>query len=126
MTSSVIVDDQHISCISFNPAERNAKLVIDSDAIIARPIPFESFQSVCGRHTQVAEIMRRIQHVKFSRRDRPDSPGNSACCPRVNPVENVFCRPVSEIDDHNAIYCFTVSRASDKIALLLSAGLDLR
>ena len=43
------------------PAEAEAPLVIDADAVLACTIPFQSFQAVPGRRPQVVQPPRLVQ-----------------------------------------------------------------
>jgi|APCry1669193181_1035450.scaffolds.fasta_scaffold01795_9 hypothetical protein len=52
------------------PAEANAPLVVDTDAVLSNPTAFQQFQPVAWRHSQVEQLCRGIQQQQFS----PGSP----------------------------------------------------
>ena len=43
------------------PAEANAPLVIDADAVLANAVAFQGFQAVAGRQRQVTQFARAIK-----------------------------------------------------------------
>jgi len=63
----VVVDDLDIVRISSEPAEADAPLIVDSDAVLANPVPGEFLKAVRGRDTQVDEAGRGIQHDQFAK-----------------------------------------------------------
>jgi hypothetical protein len=44
-------------------------LVVNTDAVLPLPVPFELFQTIARRNLQIFEVSRGIQHGKFSLRN---------------------------------------------------------
>jgi len=57
----VIINDFHILGIPIDPPKTNSPLVVDSDAILPFPIPFQGFQTVPGNSTKFVEGKNRVQ-----------------------------------------------------------------
>jgi len=51
----VVIGDFDLVCIPALPAEAYAVLVVDPDAVPARPVAFEGFETVAGRNAQMVE-----------------------------------------------------------------------
>lgn len=47
------------------PDEADAPLVVDSDAVLSRPVASQAFQSVSGRAPQVLQNTRRVQEEEL-------------------------------------------------------------
>jgi hypothetical protein len=97
----MIVDNAYIVGVSVPEAEDDAKLFVNPDAIEASPITFEGFQTVLGRHTQITQVMRRIQYIELPYGNTLQ--GRRQYCARslgVDPVEKVFGGAVSEAGNH--------------------------
>lgn len=52
---SVIVDEFDILSTSIVPGEADPPLIIDSNAVLPRPVVFQRLQPIAGRHTQRVE-----------------------------------------------------------------------
>jgi hypothetical protein len=97
----MIVDNTYIVGIPVPEAEDEAKLFVNPDAMEASPITFESFQTVPGRHTKIAQIMGRIQQIELPYGNALQ--GRRQECPcglRVDPMEEIFGGAVPEAGDH--------------------------
>jgi len=54
----VIVDDLYVVRIGSEPAEADAPLIVDSDAVLASPVPGEFLEAIRGRNAEVEEAGR--------------------------------------------------------------------
>ena len=52
--------------VALNPAEADPPLVIDPDAVLSLPVPFQGFQTVARRLAQGVEGNSRCQHRQFA------------------------------------------------------------
>ena len=59
LISLVVVDDFNRVRVPIFPDEADAPLVIDTDAMLAAPLPLESFEPVPRWHPQVIQDRRR-------------------------------------------------------------------
>jgi len=50
------------------PDKANAPLVVDANAVLARPIAFEGFEAVSGWHAQIIQSLGRRELDEFSER----------------------------------------------------------
>jgi len=62
----VAVTDLHIECASIFPTEADPPSVVDPDAVLTLPAPFQSFQVITGRNPQVMEEARPMKAEKLS------------------------------------------------------------
>ena len=60
----MIVDNFDVPSLAFAPYEAHPLLLIDADAVLAFAITAQCFQSVTGRHSQIVELLRRIDREK--------------------------------------------------------------
>ena len=51
----MIIHDFDVFGSGVCPPEAQTKLIIDTDAVLSRPIAFERFQSIAGRYAQVLQ-----------------------------------------------------------------------
>jgi len=63
----VIVDDLDIVRVGSDPAEADAPLIVDSDAVLASPVPGELLKAVRGRDAEIEEAGRGIEHDEFAK-----------------------------------------------------------
>ena len=49
----MVIDDLDVVCVSVRPAEANAPLVVDADAVLAPAVALQHFQPVSRRDEQV-------------------------------------------------------------------------
>src|SRR3569833_1378431 len=73
----MIVDDFHVFRIGARPAETDAELVVDPDAVLAVTVAFQFFQTVSGWNAQKAQVGSRVQQFEHSLcelLDRPEAP----------------------------------------------------
>ena len=62
----MIVDDLDVVGVAADPAEANAELVVDTDAVLPEAITSQFLESVGRRHLQVGESCGGIEHNKFA------------------------------------------------------------
>jgi hypothetical protein len=65
----MIIDDFNVFSAGFRPAEADAPLPIDSDAVLSGSISLERFQPIAGRHVQIVEICGNFKLSQFPARD---------------------------------------------------------
>jgi hypothetical protein len=93
----MVVHNFYVKRIFSLPAEANAPLVIDSDALLPRSVPLQSFQPVARRNSQIVESPRLVQQQQFP----PRYPLNlSWQPPRRFVVEQPFGFPARETAYH--------------------------
>ena len=63
----MIVDDLDVVRIGSEPAEADAPLVVDSDAVLAIPVPREFLKAIGWRDTEVEEAGSGIKHDEFAK-----------------------------------------------------------
>ena len=57
----MIVHDLDIFSASVRPTEAKAKLIVNTNAMLARAVPFQGFQSIARRNPQIVELARDLQ-----------------------------------------------------------------
>jgi len=62
----VVVDDLDVMGVTTDPAEANAKLVVDPNAVLAKAIAGQFLQSVSRRHFQVSEGDCSVEHDELA------------------------------------------------------------
>jgi len=61
----VIIHDLDLESVPFAPRKTNPPLVVNTDAVLALSIAFQSLQSVSGQCRERSEIRRCVEHVQF-------------------------------------------------------------
>ncbi len=61
----MIVDNFHVFHITIVPNETDPPLIIDANAMLAKSITLQSFESVAGRYTQLAQRLCSMQHPQL-------------------------------------------------------------
>jgi hypothetical protein len=69
--TSVIVDDFDVDRASVRPTKADPVLSVDSDRMLACAIPFESFEPISGRESQVVQAGRVGDEVELFERASP-------------------------------------------------------
>src|ERR1017187_6608940 len=59
--NSMIIHDFNVVRVFAVPAEANAPLVVDADAVLSRAIAFQGFQAVAGRQGQITQFAGAIK-----------------------------------------------------------------
>ncbi len=62
----MVIDDFDFVSVGFRPAEDDAPLVVDSDALPSGEVAFEGFEQVAGWHSDVFESSRGVQLNEFA------------------------------------------------------------
>ena len=57
----MIVHDLDIFSASVRPTEAKAELIVNTNAVLARAVPFQGFQSIARRNPQIVELARDLQ-----------------------------------------------------------------
>ena len=73
----MIVHDLDVLSPLVRPTEAKAELLINTNAVLARTVPFQSFQSIARRNPQITELIRDLQLPQFASchsRDVRESP----------------------------------------------------
>jgi len=82
------------------PPERDAVLVIDSNAVAARLIASQPFQAVARGDGELNESRRAVQYLQFSLSASPERPGNSSSGAGVLFAKEIGGRLVTERLNH--------------------------
>src|SRR5262245_58739344 len=70
--SSVVVDDLDVMGVALSPNEADPPLVVDPDAVLARPVRRQRLQPVAGRHREVGQPPRLVEVAELPPRGRLD------------------------------------------------------
>jgi hypothetical protein len=62
----MIVNDLDVFRAVPGPDEANAELIVYADAVLSGTFPFQSFQPISRRHTQIVKSSCPIQHSQLS------------------------------------------------------------
>lgn len=61
----MVVHDLHFKGVPLAPLEADPPLVVDSDAVLAGPVPFQRLQAIAGWHPQIEEALGVVQHPQL-------------------------------------------------------------
>jgi hypothetical protein len=101
----VVVRDFDIVGITVLPAKADAVLLIDSDTMLAGPIPLEAFEAVTWRYSQLAQVSNPIHLVELAARNGPESPRTCLSGGLGIPaVEDVRCPAIGKRPYHGLHY----------------------
>jgi hypothetical protein len=97
----VVIDDFHIVGTIVSPHETDPPLIVDTDAVLPRPISSQGFQAIARGNPEILQARRHRQLSEFAQR-----------CPlNVDPTSNAFatvesgCVGASEgLDRHTQYY----------------------
>jgi hypothetical protein len=62
----VVVGDFNAMCVGTFPAEANAPLVVDADAVLSGAVVIKFFEAVFGRRTQSFNLRTAVQREGFA------------------------------------------------------------
>jgi hypothetical protein len=62
----MVIDNLHFVGVAIAPLEAHAPLVIDADAILARPVARQLLQPIPGRDSQVNELIGSVQDQQLT------------------------------------------------------------
>lgn len=60
------IHDLHFKGITIPPFKADTPLLVDADAVLSYPVPFELLQAVCRWNTQVIQRDGPIQHPQLA------------------------------------------------------------
>ena len=66
----MIVNDLDLERVAIRPREADPPSIVDSNAVLAYPVPRQGLQTVPWRGGQVAQFDSRIKHPELSTSDR--------------------------------------------------------
>jgi hypothetical protein len=92
----MVINDLNIEGAAIFPAKADPPALVDPDTVLTQPVPFQSFQVIAGRDTQVLKKARPMQVEKFS----PCGPLKSSKACHCLIVKQRLCRFVLEGLDH--------------------------
>ena len=96
----MIVDDLDVVRVGSEPAEADAPLIVDSDAVQASPVPGEFLKAIRGRDAEVEEAGRGVEHDEFAKRNSLKVRRHSA---NPLPFEKALGVGVAKAADHRRI-----------------------
>lgn len=105
----MIIHNFNVARVFTVPAEAEAPLVVDADAVLPRPIAFQGFQAVAGRQGQVAQFARAIK-LRELPQGHPLNLGRQAVAPPSLPQP--LCLPASEVGNHHVNLSFRDNMSS--------------
>jgi hypothetical protein len=86
----VVVHDLYVLGTNWRPCETDPELVVDADAVLAGPIPFERLETVSGRDPQIVqtpgdlELTELASRHRLERNESLDAPARAQClCVRI-------------------------------------------
>lgn len=92
----MIVYNLNVEGIGFNPTEADPPLVVDTNAVLPRPLAAKNFQSVSGYLSQITNCYRRLNVIKLSL----CHDGNALKCPAKLAPEDFLGFLAPEGPDH--------------------------
>ena len=99
----MIVNDLDFVGASSTPYEANAPLIVDAEAVLPLPVPFQALQAVSRQRRQRSDIRCGVEDVQFAKRralDRLESTNRL-------PLKEALGIRAAEGPDHNPrIYWF--------------------
>ena len=93
----MVVDDLDVMCVPVLPAKADAPLIVDANAVLARAVAFELFESVAGRDTQVLELLGGIDEAELTEHESKEAGREPS---DVLPLKHALRVPVREALDH--------------------------
>jgi hypothetical protein len=92
----MIVFDADFVRMPLLPAECDAVLVVNPDAVSARLVALQQLQPVARRNSEILEHRGYIQRLEFPLRHSPNLARNSSCGTGVSLAEQVSADLISE------------------------------
>src|SRR5262245_10239620 len=97
---AVIIDDFDIPRSSGGPNEAYSPLIVYPNAVLPRPIAFERFETISGRHAQIVQLSRLIEQTELAQRHVLDI-RRQMPAPLTTPYSRGL--RIAEADDHSPI-----------------------
>ena len=114
-----MVDDLDLVGIASDPAEADAPLVVDANAVLAVPIAFELLEAISGWGPEILEPHRRVDVAELSEHDAAEV-GRKAT--HVLALPQALSVAVGEMLDHTPIITPYVTRRKNPIRDQLTRG----
>jgi len=92
----VIVHDFNSLGAIVSPLKNNAKLIIDSYAVVTRQISAQNLKSIPRWYPQITQLKSGIQLVQLSNRDRPKVSGQLSSGFGIATVKDIPCCIISK------------------------------
>ena len=73
----MVIDNLHVMRAVRFPAKADPPLVVDPDAVLSLAPALQRLKAVAGRHPQLFQFHRRIQHFQFPLHDRQQVAGET-------------------------------------------------
>jgi hypothetical protein len=100
----MVVNNLDFASVSIVPNKTDAPLIVDADAELTLPIPFQTFQAVSRQCRQSSDIRSGIEDVQFAKCRALDRLEPAHCFPAKQPLGI----RAAEGPDHNLkVYCFS-------------------
>jgi hypothetical protein len=64
----VVIDDFHIMGTIVSPYETDSPLIVDTDAVLSRPISSQGFQAIARGHPKILQTQRHCQLSELAQR----------------------------------------------------------
>lgn len=94
----MVVNDLYVFGAFRSPYEAHAPLVIDANAVLPLPAPFQGLKLIAGRHAQVFEDRRPVKLLQLPKRGAFDiDPSTYALAPE----ESLTISALEALDRHN-------------------------
>jgi len=100
MLPPVIVHDTNVVRLAFRPAEHDAPLLVDTNAVESPPLATEGLEPISGRRAKVQESVCSVQHIELSQSRWRDIGRKATRSSGPGTVVEVLCCVVAERRDH--------------------------
>lgn len=74
----MIIDDFNIACVSVEPFEAKAELIVDPDAVLSLTIATQGFQPIATWNGKIIEPLRPVQGYELSQSRSANNGGDAA------------------------------------------------
>jgi hypothetical protein len=64
-SSSVVIYDLYVPSFASAPYKTNPPLIIDPDAMLSSPVPFQGLQTIAYRNAQIVQMLGRVNRAQF-------------------------------------------------------------
>ncbi|MOA10857.1 hypothetical protein D3C78_1307640 [compost metagenome] len=98
-SSSVVIDYLNAFRARRSPLEADSPLIVDSDAVLPRPVPCQLLQPIAGWGPQISKLSGRIEHRQLAGGDIQ----NVSPAPRIARFEQSLGFLTSKAQNHALI-----------------------